>query len=50
MNLFRMAAYVLKDWPVMPGAVLLGGIGPPTRTPGNGILPGATVTELIDVA
>ena len=24
--------------------------GPPTRTPGNGILPGATVTELIDVA
>src|SRR3984893_16425165 len=25
MNLFRMAAYVLKDWPVMPGAVLLGG-------------------------
>ncbi len=22
MNLFRMAAYVLKDWPVMPGAVL----------------------------
>src|ERR1700730_3575223 len=31
----------------------VGGIavaGPPTRTPGNGILPGATVTELIDVA
>jgi hypothetical protein len=22
MNLFRIAAYVLTDWPVMPGAVL----------------------------
>jgi hypothetical protein len=25
------------------------GSGPPTRTSGNGVLPGATVTELIDV-